>query len=152
MPAHGTPLTIGKGRILREGKDVALLSFGTRLADSLKAAEQLAAAGITCTVADARFAKPLDTQLVEKLIKEHSLVLTIEEGASGGFGAQVLSFASNAGLLDTGRVKLRALTLPDHFQSHDTQAKQLADAGLDAAHIEQRVRELSQRNTKSNAA
>ena len=152
LPAHGEVLSIGKGRVLREGKDVALLSFGTRLADTLKAADTLTAAGITCTVADARFAKPLDTALVEKLLKNHALVLTIEEGASGGFGAQVLAHASNAGLLDTGRVKLRALTLPDHFQSHDTQARQLADAGLDCAHIEQRVRELFQSNQKSNAA
>ena len=152
LPAKGEALPIGKGRTLREGKDVALLSFGTRLADCLTAAEQLAAQGIACTVADARFAKPLDTELVEKLIKNHALVLTIEEGSSGGFGAQVLRVASDAGLLDNGRVKLRALTLPDHFQSHDTQAKQLADAGLDAAHIAARVTELFQRTKSSNAA
>ncbi len=152
LPAKGEALPIGKGRTLREGKDVALLSFGTRLADCLTAAEQLAAQGIACTVADARFAKPLDTELVEKLIKNHALVLTIEEGSSGGFGAQVLRVASDAGLLDNGRVKLRALTLPDHFQSHDTQARQLADAGLDAPHIAARVTELFQRTKSSNAA
>ena len=152
LPAQGTPLPIGQGRMLREGKDVALLSFGTRLTDCLKAAEQIAAQGITCTVADARFAKPLDTELVSKLLKNHALVITIEEGASGGFGAQVLTFASDAGLLDNGRTKLRTLTLPDHFQSHDTQAKQLADAGLDAAHIAQRVTKLFQRSSKESHA
>jgi 1-deoxy-D-xylulose-5-phosphate synthase len=145
-------LPIGKGRIVREGKDVALLGFGTRLGDCLKAAEALAAKGISVTVADARFAKPLDEALVTQLLKTHAAVITIEEGSSGGFGAAVLAFASNAGLLDTGSVKLRALTLPDMYQAHDTHAKQLAEAGLDAEHIAQHVLELFHSAQESHAA
>ncbi len=142
LPTRGEVLPIGRGRVLREGTDVALLSFGTRLADCLKAADELAAQGISATVADARFAKPLDEALVEKLLKAHALVLTVEEGSSGGFGAAVLTFASNAGLLDDGRVTLRSLTLPDIYQAHDTHAKQLAEAGLDAAAIVECARAL----------
>ena len=142
LPERGEALTIGRGRTLREGADVALLSFGTRLADCLKAADNLAEEGIRTTVADARFAKPLDEKLVADLLKKHALVITVEEGASGGFGAQVLHFASNAGLLDGGHTKLRTLTLPDVYQAHDTHAKQLAEAGLDAAGITEKVREL----------
>jgi 1-deoxy-D-xylulose-5-phosphate synthase len=152
LPERGTPLAIGKGRMMREGADVALLSFGARLSDCLKAAEQLAAAGIHCTVADARFAKPLDEALVASLMKNHSLVITIEEGSSGGFGAMVLTYASNAGLLDNGTCRLRSLTLPDDYQAHDTQAKQLAEAGLDAAGIVEKVRGLVAQNTKSKVA
>ena len=152
LPTHGEVLEIGKGRVVREGKDVALLSFGTRLADCLKAADTLAAQGISVTVADARFAKPLDEALVTQLIKTHAAVLTIEEASSGGFGAAVLSFASNAGLLDAGSVKLRALTLPDSYQAHDTHAKQLAEAGLDAEHIAARVAALYRHAKESHAA
>ena len=152
LPARGEVLPIGKGRIIREGAAVALLSFATRLADCIKAADELAALGISATVADARFAKPLDEALVERLLKTHATVLTIEEGASGGFGAAVLTFASNAGLLDDGRVKLRALTLPDYYQAHDTHAKQLAEAGLDAAAIVERVRELGVKAKQRNVA
>ena len=152
LPTHGEVLEIGKGRVVREGKDVALLSFGTRLADCLKAADTLAAQGISVTVADARFAKPLDEMLVTQLLKTHAAVLTIEEGSSGGFGAAVLSFASNAGLLDAGSVKLRALTLPDSYQAHDTHAKQLAEAGLDAEHIAARVAALYRHAKESHAA
>ncbi|MBU3647026.1 MAG: 1-deoxy-D-xylulose-5-phosphate synthase, partial [Limnohabitans sp.] len=152
LPAKGTPLEIGKGRILREGKQVALLNFGTRLNECLKAADALAAQGISATVADARFAKPLDMALVEKLLREHALVLTIEEGAAGGFGAHVLSEAANAGLLDNSHTKLRVLTLPDEYQAHDTQDKMYAQAGLDAAHIVQKATELLAQKQQSNAA
>ncbi|MDX2094629.1 MAG: 1-deoxy-D-xylulose-5-phosphate synthase [Alphaproteobacteria bacterium] len=152
LPERGEVLEIGKGRVLREGGDVALLSFGTRLADCLKAAEMLSAQGISVTVADARFAKPLDAALVEKLLKNHAAVLTVEEGASGGFGAAVLAYASNAGLLDDGRVKLRALTLPDTYQAHDTPAAQLAQAGLDAAHIAEQVLALNAQARRSRVA
>ncbi len=152
LPERGHALEIGKGRVLREGKDVALLSFGTRLGDCLKASEMLAAQGISATVADARFAKPLDEALVTQLLQNHALVLTIEEGSSGGFGAQVLAFASNAGLLDGGTTKLRTLTLPDCYQAHDTHAKQLAEAGLDAAGIVERVLALHGQIKASQAA
>jgi 1-deoxy-D-xylulose-5-phosphate synthase len=152
LPARGQALEIGRGRMVREGTDVALLSFGTRLADCLKAADTLAADGISVTVADARFAKPLDEALIEKLLNTHAAMLTIEEGASGGFGAAVLTFASNAGILDDGRVKLRALTLPDVYQAHDTHAKQLAEAGLDTDAIVKRVRELGVTAKKSKVA
>jgi 1-deoxy-D-xylulose-5-phosphate synthase len=142
LPERGHVLEIGRGRVLREGRDVALLSYGTRLGDCLKAAEQLATQGISTTVADARFAKPLDEALVTQLMKNHALVITVEEGACGGFGAQVLTYASNVGLLDNGQCKLRTLTLPDAYQAHDTHAKQLAEAGLDADGIAEKVREL----------
>ncbi len=152
LPERGKPLEIGKGRVLREGADIALLSYGTRLGECLKAAEQLAAAGIDCTVADARFAKPLDEALIAKLIQNHGLVITIEEGSSGGFGAAVLNFASNAGLLDKTSCKLRTLTLPDDYQAHDTQAKQLAEAGLDAAAIVKLATELCVKKNRTAAA
>ena len=152
LPQRGTPLTIGKGRVVREGKDVALLSFGTRLGECLKAADMLAAKGIKATVADARFAKPLDEVLITQLLKDHGLVITIEEGSSGGFGAAVLAYASNAGLLDAGACKLRTLTLPDGYQAHDTQEKMYAQAGLDAASIEATVTGLLKKSAAKNAA
>lgn len=129
LPARGEVLEIGKGRVLREGHEVAILNFGARLGECMKAAEQLNA-----TLADARFAKPLDTALIEKLLREHALVITVEEGAQGGFGAHVLTHASNAGLLN-GRCQFRSLALPDAFQSHDSPANMYAEAGLDAARI-----------------
>ena len=134
LPARGSVLEIGKGRMLRTGKDIAILNFGARLGECIKAADQLNA-----TLADARFAKPLDTALIETLLREHALVVTIEEGAEGGFGAHVLSYASNAGLLD-GKARLRTLTLPDHFQHHDSPARMYDEAGLNAAQIVTRVR------------
>ncbi len=134
LPAKGEVLEIGKGRIVQQGKDVAFLSLGTRLQECFKASEMLAKQGIKPTIADARFAKPLDEALVTKLLNTHKLVITIEEGASGGFSAQVLTFAAREGLLD-GRSQLYPLTLPDCFQEHDTQEKQYAEAGLDAAHL-----------------
>ena len=127
-------LEIGKGRILREGTDVAILSLGTRLAAALEAASLLEEHGVSCTVADARFAKPIDTDLVNDLICNHHTLITVEEGASGGFGSQVLHYLANAGLLDRG-LTVRALTLPDRLQDHDDQAAQYAEAGLDAQGI-----------------
>ena len=152
LPEHGAPLTIGRGRILREGHDVALLCFGTRMAECMKAADLLAAQGITVTIADARFAKPLDEKLITQLIATHRVIITIEEGASGGFGAQVLSYAANVGLLDNTAAKLRVLTLPDHFQHHDTQERMYAEAGLDAAHIVEQVTVLLAKDTERAVA
>ena len=134
LPARGTPLEIGKGRILREGSKIAILSFGTRLAECLVAAEDLAAKGLSTTVADARFAKPLDTDLIRRLAREHEVLITIEEGAVGGFASHVLQHLATAGLLDHG-LKVRPMVLPDRFIDHDTPAKQYEQAGLDAPAI-----------------
>ena len=134
MPARGEPLAIGKGRILREGSSVAILNFGTRLTECMKAADKLAAYGLSATVADARFAKPLDTALVRRLAQNHEVVLTIEEGAIGGFGSHVLHFAAHDGLLDKG-LKIRDLVLPDRFLDQDTPEKMYETARLDAKAI-----------------
>jgi 1-deoxy-D-xylulose-5-phosphate synthase len=134
MPERGEVLPIGKGRILREGSHVAILSLGTRLAEALKAAEDLAAHGLSTTVADARFAKPLDRNLILKLAARHELMITVEEGATGGFGSQVLAMLAEAGALDRG-LKIRTMTLPDQFQDHDKPEKMYAQAGLDAKGI-----------------
>ncbi|MBI3452809.1 MAG: 1-deoxy-D-xylulose-5-phosphate synthase [Rhodospirillales bacterium] len=134
LPARGVPLEIGKGRILREGSKVALLSLGSRLGECLTAADELAARGLSTTVADARFAKPLDEALVRRLAAEHEVMITIEEGAIGGFAAQVMQVLSTAGALDGG-LKIRPMILPDRFIEHDTPAKQYDDAGLAARHI-----------------
>jgi 1-deoxy-D-xylulose-5-phosphate synthase len=136
LPAQGEILQIGKGRILREGSSVAILSLGTRLADALRAADELAARGLSCTVADARFAKPLDTALIEQLARHHEVLITIEEGASGGFGASVMQHLAWKGLLDGG-IKIRPMTLPDIYIDHDSQAKQLIQAKLTAKDIVQ---------------
>jgi 1-deoxy-D-xylulose-5-phosphate synthase len=138
MPEIGSPLEIGKGRILREGTAVALLSYGGRLQECLRAAEDLAAHGLSATVADARFAKPLDTDLVHRLAREHEVLVTIEEGSIGGFATQVMTELANAGLLDGG-LKFRPMTLPDIFIDHDTPAAQYAQAGLTAPDIVTRV-------------
>ncbi len=132
------PLPIGKGRIVREGSRVAILSLGTRLAEALKAAEDLAARGLSTTVADARFAKPLDRELILRLAAEHELLVTVEEGAVGGFGAHVLSLLAEAGALDSG-LKVRTMTLPDRFQDQDKPERQYAAAGLDAKAIVAKV-------------
>ena len=134
MPDRGTPLELGKGRILREGTKVALLSYGTRLQDALKAADDLGARGLSTTVADARFAKPLDRDLVRRLAREHEVLVTVEEGAIGGFATQVMQFMAQEGLLDNG-LRFRPLTLPDVFIDHDKPAVQIEMAGLDAPHI-----------------
>jgi len=131
LPATPERLEIGKGRIVRHGKKVAILSLGTRLADALKAADALEAKGLSTTVADLRFAKPLDEALIRKLLTSHEVCVTVEEGAIGGVGAHVLTMASDAGLIDGG-LKLRTLRLPDVFQDHDAPDKQYAAAGLDA--------------------
>jgi 1-deoxy-D-xylulose-5-phosphate synthase len=134
MPAEGKPLEIGKGRIVREGSKVALLSFGARLAECLQAADELAAFGLSTTVADARFAKPLDVDLVLRLAREHEVLVTIEEGAIGGFGAYVLQALAEHGALDRG-LKVRTMVLPDIFIDQDSPAAQYAKAGLDAKGI-----------------
>jgi 1-deoxy-D-xylulose-5-phosphate synthase len=136
LPDRGTPLEIGKGRTLREGTKVALLSLGTRLAECLKAADDLAARGLSTTVADARFAKPLDKGLIEKLARTHEVLVTVEEGSSGGFGASVLQHLAAAGRLDHG-LKIRTLCMPDRFFEHAKPEDQLEDAGLTAPSIVQ---------------
>jgi 1-deoxy-D-xylulose-5-phosphate synthase len=130
MPAKIEPLEIGRGRIVREGSTIALLSFGARLADTLKAADILEKMGLSATVADARFAKPLDEALIRQLVAHHEVLLTIEEGAMGGFGAFVLQFMAKDGLLDRG-LKVRTLTLPDVFQDQESPADMIRTAGLD---------------------
>ncbi len=131
MPSEGVPLEIGRGRILREGSAVALLSLGTRLAECLKAAEQLAAFGLSATVADARFMKPLDEDLIRRLALNHEVLVTVEEGCIGGFGSHVLQFLSDSGLLDRG-LKVRARVLPDTFIAQDKPERMYELAGLSA--------------------
>ena len=131
IPEFAEALEIGRGRVMREGNSVAILSFGTRLGESLKAADVLAARGYSTTVADARFAKPLDMDLVLRLAREHEVLVTVEEGAMGGFGAFVLQALAERGALDRG-LKIRTLTLPDIFQDHDKPEAMYAAAGLDA--------------------
>jgi len=133
-PAAGTPLEIGKGRVLREGSAIALLSLGTRLSECLLAAERLSAYGLSTTVVDARFAKPLDRDLVRRLAREHEVLVTIEEGAVGGFGAHVMQFLAWDGLLDSG-LKFRPMVLPDRFIDHDSPERMYEIAGLDAKSV-----------------
>ncbi len=134
MPAEGVPLDIGKGRVVREGTTVALLSYGARLPECLKAADQLAGYGLSTTVADARFAKPLDTDLVTRLARNHEVLVTVEEGSIGGFGSQVLQLLATAGLLDGG-LKVRPMGLPDLFIDQDKPEKMYDQAGLNAPQI-----------------
>jgi len=131
LPERGTVLEIGKGRIVREGSSVALLSFGARQTECLAAADELAGYGLSTTVADARFAKPLDMDLLRQLAKNHEVLVTVEEGSAGGFGAQVLHALAAEGLLDGG-LKVRTLTLPDSFIEQNKPAIMYAEAGLDA--------------------
>jgi len=138
MPVHGEILDIGKGRIIREGSKVAILSLGTRLAEALKAAEDLSTYGISTTVADARFAKPLDMELIRKLAKNHEVLITVEEGSVGGFGSFVMQALADEGLLDGG-LKIRSMVLPDVFQDHDKPDIMYAKAGLDAKGIVAKV-------------
>jgi len=138
LPAEGVPLEIGKGRIVREGSKVALLSFGTRLAECLKAADQLATFGLSTTVADARFAKPLDESLIRNLAAHHEVLVTVEEGSIGGFGSQVLQFLSQEGLLDRG-LRVRTKVLPDVFLDHGKPEAMYEAAGLNASGIVQTV-------------
>jgi 1-deoxy-D-xylulose-5-phosphate synthase len=134
LPKQGEVLPIGKGRVVREGSRIAILSLGTRLGEALKAADELAARGLSTTVADARFAKPLDRELILKLAATHKLLITVEEGAAGGFGAHVLTLLAEAGALESG-LKVRTMTLPDKFQEHDKPERMYAAAGLDAKGI-----------------
>lgn len=134
LPTEPQLLEIGKGRIVREGKTVAILSLGTRLAEALKAAEMLEAKGLSATVADLRFAKPLDEALIRRLLTTHEVAVTIEENAVGGLGAHVLTMASDEGLIDAG-LKLRTMRLPDRFQDQDKPEAQYDEAGLNAPHI-----------------
>ena len=150
MPAEGIPLEIGKGRIVREGTKVALFSFGTRLAECLKAADELAALGLSTTVADARFAKPLDTDLLLRLAREHEVLITIEEGAIGGFGAHVLHTLADHGVLDTG-LKVRPMVLPDIFIDQDLPAAMYAKAGLDTKGIVAKAFEALGQNLRGEA-
>ncbi len=149
LPAVGVPLEIGKGRIVREGSSVALLSLGTRLGECLKAADTLKSHGLTTTVADARFAKPIDTDLVLKLAREHEVLITVEEGSIGGFGAQVMHTLAENGMLDHG-LKVRSMVLPDVFIDQDSPAAMYAKAGLDAKGIVKRVFEALGRENEIN--
>jgi len=134
LPVQGQPFEIGRGRVVREGSAVALLSLGTRLGECLKAAEQLAALGLPATVADARFAKPLDTDLIRRLVRNHEVLVTIEEGSVGGFGSFVLQYLAGEGLIDRG-LKIRQMVLPDAFIDQDKPEKMYDVAGLNAPHI-----------------
>ncbi len=151
MPEVGTPLEIGKGRIVRQGNKVALLSFGTRLAECEKAADELATLGLSTTVADARFLKPLDVELVLKLAREHEVLITIEEGSIGGFGSHVMQCLSDNGMLD-GEVRARSLVLPDEFMDHDSPNALYARAGLDARASSRRCSRRSARSTRAKSA
>jgi len=152
VPLPETPqrLEIGKGRIVREGKAVAILSLGTRLAEALKAADALDARGLSTTVADLRFAKPLDEALIRRLLATHEVAVTIEEAAIGGLGAHVLTYASDEGLIDAG-LKLRTMRLPDRFQDQDKPERQYAEAGLDADHIVETVLKALRHNSEGMA-
>jgi 1-deoxy-D-xylulose-5-phosphate synthase len=151
MPQEGKPLEIGKGRIVREGHKIALLSFGTRLAECLKAADELAGYGLSTTVADARFAKPLDTDLVLRLAREHEVLVTIEEGSIGGFGSFVLQALADHGALENG-LKIRAMVLPDTFIDQDSPNAMYAKAGLDAKGIVAKVFEALGKDIASDNA
>jgi 1-deoxy-D-xylulose-5-phosphate synthase len=138
MPQFGVPLEIGKGRVVREGDKVAILSLGTRLAEAQKAADLLAAQGVSTTVADARFAKPLDVELLRRLASTHEVLITVEEGSIGGFGSFVLQQLAEDGFLDKG-LRVRAMVLPDVFLDHDKPELLYGRAGLDAKGIVAKV-------------
>jgi 1-deoxy-D-xylulose-5-phosphate synthase len=141
LPAHGTVLDIGKGRILREGGRICLLSYGTRLQQALLAADRLDAQGFRTSVVDARFMKPLDEALIQRLAREHEILLTLEEGAIGGFGSHVMHMLAQNGLLEGG-LKMRSLTLPDIYIDHDKPDAMYDMAGLNAAQIIDAVKQL----------
>ena len=138
MPDEGKPLEIGKGRIVQEGHKVALLSYGGRLGECLAAARELKALGLSTTVADARFAKPLDVELLTRLVRDHEVLVTIEEGAIGGFGAYVLQALAEHGLIERG-LRVRCMVLPDRFIDQDSPNAMYAQAGLDAKGIVAKV-------------
>jgi 1-deoxy-D-xylulose-5-phosphate synthase len=139
MPEKGIPLAIGKGRIVKQGSRIAILSLGTRLAEALTAAEELEARGLSTTVADARFAKPLDEELILRLARDHEVLVTVEEGSIGGFGSYVLQLLADKGALDRGSLKVRSMVLPDIYQDHDKPERMYAKAGLDSAGIVTKV-------------
>ena len=148
MPDTLEKLEIGKGRVVREGSKVAILSLGARLEEAKKAADQLEAKGLSTTVADMRFAKPLDEDLIARLMREHEVVITVEEGAIGGLGAHVLTFASDQGLTDNG-LKVRTMRLPDVYQDQDSPDKQYDEAGLNAPHIVETALKALKHNSAS---
>jgi 1-deoxy-D-xylulose-5-phosphate synthase len=150
LPARGEILEIGKGRLIREGNNVAILSLGTRLGECLKAAEDLSARGLSVTVADMRFAKPLDTDLLRRLASEHEMLLTVEEGSIGGFAAHVMTFLTNEGLMDKG-LKVRPMTLPDRFIAHNAPRAQYDDSGLNASHIAATILKTLGRNEEAES-
>jgi 1-deoxy-D-xylulose-5-phosphate synthase len=151
LPARGSILEIGKGRVVKQGSKVAILSFGTRLADALLAAEDLDAAGLPTTVADARFAKPLDHDLIRQLARHHEVLITVEEGSIGGFGSHVLHFLAHEGLLD-GRLKVRPLVMPDMFVEQAKPETMNALAGLDRKGIVSTVFDMLGRENVHHAA
>jgi 1-deoxy-D-xylulose-5-phosphate synthase len=151
MPEVGAPLEIGRGRILREGSSVAILSYGARLDECLNAAETLASHGLTATVADARFAKPLDVDLLLRLAREHEVLITIEEASIGGFSAHVLQALMEHGILDNG-LKIRCMLLPDVFIDQDNPAKMYAAVGLDAKGIVAKVFEALGKDARRDVA
>ena len=134
LPERGQPLEIGRGRVVKEGTKIALLSFGARMQECLKAAEELDAMGLSTTIADARFAKPLDRDLILRLAQEHEALITIEEGAVGGFGSHVMHLLAEAGALDSG-LRIRSMVLPDEFQEQDSPAKMYQAAAMQAEDI-----------------
>ena len=141
MPEAGIPLEIGKGRIIQEGSRVAILSFGTRLQECLKAGEALTQRGIKPTIADARFAKPLDHDLIRQLVANHEALITVEEGSVGGFGSHVMQFLADDGAFDTG-LKIRSMVFPDTFIDHNSPTKMYEVAGMNAPQIEAKVLEV----------
>ncbi len=146
IPMTLDPLPIGKGRIVQEGKDIAILNLGARMYEVQKASSILAKEGITITVADARFAKPLDTELIRKLVSTHKAVITIEEGSGGGFGSWVAKFLEDEGLLDDGKLKFRSMCLPDEFLDHNTPYQMYEEAGLNSNAILAKIRLLLEKN------
>ncbi|MGF9756942.1 1-deoxy-D-xylulose-5-phosphate synthase [Microvirga sp. 0TCS3.31] len=149
MPEQGVPLAIGKGRVVKEGSRITILSLGTRLGEALKAAEELEARGLSTTVADARFAKPLDEELILRLARDHEVLITVEEGSVGGFGSYVLQCLADKGALDRGTLKVRSMVLPDVYIDQDKPERMYAKAGLDAAGIVTKVFEaLGQEETR----
>tara|TARA_B110001452_G_scaffold196700_1_gene166704 strand:- start:231 stop:776 length:546 start_codon:yes stop_codon:yes gene_type:complete len=135
-------LQIGKGRIVRKGKDLAIFALGTRVGVALKVTDNLVVEGYSITVADARFAKPIDTELLQELWENHSNLIIIEEGSVGGFSSHCLHFLSSKGILSHGDKQVRCLTMPDYFQDHASQNEQLANAGLDADGLINTIREM----------
>ena len=145
LPSIKETLEIGKGRVIREGKKVALINFGTRLEECKKASEKLLKKGIDCTIMDARFAKPLDEKLIMEIASNHEVLISIEEGSIGGFGSHVMQFLSDRGIFDRG-LKFRSMILPDIFIDQDTPEKMYETAGLDSSSIANKVEETLNSN------